>query len=462
MEFGLKTVSKDPSAAEAAAPRPVTIWTPDPHPSPPEGKEPLAGLRYLPLAPGSVLEFEPLDVTGWLVLRSAFDKRQFCRLELRAPDDSWRHLLDADFCSLGQRFHVAIPRGINRIAVHPVSGDPDFWVLADEERLPASMPMVWPAVSGINRMERFLERLESDAVAEFGWMGGCILEAFERLAEGGETKRWLSARDRWLSHFLDDQHLRYQNRVGEGMVDAFVCSETVLPMASIARREPLHSAVDRVIDFAVSRPRKESTCEGCFTLAYPLVQIGVLRDRSDLIELARQELLHRRECLFHDGSIFLRFHGTHRSYRDWARGVGWYLLGHAECLRLGGGAGEWVEIGEHLAERAIWALGQQRSDGLWSNFFYEPELPPDAAGSAGIAAALLKAHRLGLIGPEAVEAARRCWDALQGCLFVDGWLGWTSPSNKRNEGPQHLPRLTSETFGMGLMGLLAGEMQGLE
>lgn len=442
-------------------PNPINISNPQLPPLPPDGQQPLAGMQYESLLDGSTLSFSILPTTGVMVFASAFDKRQPCRFQLESENKEWGHLLDVSYCSLGQRFHVPVPPGVGRVQVQALDGDRVFHVLADEERLPDSVPRMWPVVQGIDRVERFFTRLENDCVAEFGWMGGCVLEAFESLASGHEKQRWLGARDLWLAHFLDREHLRYQNRIGEETVDAFVDSETLLPLASIARLHPEHPIMAVAVDFFVSRACHEATCEGCYTLAYPLLQIAMLLGRNDLVELARRELVHRREHLFHDGAIYLRHHGTHRTYRNWARGVGWYLLGHAECIELAGSSGQWSPLAEHLAERARWVLEQQRADGLWSNFFYEPELPPDTAGSAGIAAALVKTHTLGLVGDEAVEAARRCWEALTRHLFVDGWLGWTSPSNKRGEAPQHRPQLASETFGMGLMGRLGGEIHRL-
>jgi len=107
------------------------------------------------------------------------------------------------------------------------------------------------------------------------------------------------------------------------------------------------------------------------------------------------------EKLFHEGDIYLRHHGTHRTYRNWTRGVAWYLLGQAKCLRLSDMKGSWAAVAEHLAERAAWALKPQRENGLWDNFFGEQGPPPDTSGSAGIAAALVRAHDLGLIGEAA-------------------------------------------------------------
>jgi rhamnogalacturonyl hydrolase YesR len=339
--------------------------------------------------------------------------------------------------------------------------DKTFWAISDPARLPNSVPAVWAVEAGANRLKRYFDRLETDCVAEFGWMGGCVLEAYDALAGVSDTPRWNNARDRWLGFFLDDQHLVYQDRFGRQCVDSYSIIEATLPIASVVRCRPQHPIVDITADYLRNSASKDATCEGCYTVAYTLLQIAASRGRSDLVNLAFNELSHRREKLFFEGCIYLRHHGTHRTYRNWTRGVGWYLLGNVKCLGLIGVDSEprWRELADHIAERVAWAMRFQRADGLWDNFFDEPGRPPDTAGSAGIAAALVHAHELGLAGTEAVTAARRCWDGLANHLFVDGWLGGTAPSNKRGEEAQHGITRASETFGMGLMGTLAGALK---
>lgn len=439
----------------------IQIDNEGPLPSLPEHQETLAGLHCEPVGEGTRLRFEPSGSDRMLVLAAGLDKRNFCRLVLRAPDQSWEYLLDASYCSIGQRFHFVIPSGINEVSVHAEDPDPCLWVLADTRRLPGAAPSLWPIEPGANRLDRFFERLEWDGLAEFGWMGGCVLEAFHALARGGEETRWNEARDRWLSFFLDDQHLHYQTATSHPFTDRFNTIEAILPLASIVRMNPGHPIIDQAIAFVREQHGSQHlTCEGCYTVAYPLAQMAETLDRPELLDLALQELLFRREALCHEGHIYLRFlSSSHRTYRDWARGVGWYLLGHAECLRFAGVGGKWKPVAEHLAERCAWVLRHQRDDGLWNNFFQEGHLPPDTAGSAGIAAALIQAHHLGLVGPEGIEAAKRCWDALQDHLLIDGWLGNSSPSNKRGEGIQHTSLRAAETFGLGLMGLLVGMLK---
>ena len=102
------------------------------------------------------------------------------------------------------------------------------------------------------------------------------------------------------------------------------------------------------------------------------------------------------------------------------------------------------------------ALEYQRGDGLWCGFLPEPDVAPDTSGSAGIAAAVFIAARLGAAEPAWILAARR---ALQGCLdrlSLHGFLTGVSQSNKREGGPafQRSPHRVSLQFGMGLLGVL--------
>lgn len=435
---------------------PVRIQTPDPWPATPASQQSLAGMRCIPLTTGTQLTFTPLGGQGVLVLASAFDKRAPCRLTMRTPTGKWTYELDAGYCSIAQRFHVPIPAGVGEIGITALDEDASFWVLADPEHLPESLPAVWPVTDQVDRLSRFFRRLENDCVAEFGWMGGCVLEAFDALARGKEAARWHRARDRWLAFFLDDQHLVYQDASGRRRVDTYHIIEATLPIASIVRARPNHPIVNITIEYLLGNAGRDATCEGCYTMAYPLMQIAAVRDREDLRDLALRELQSRRDRLFHEGNIYLRHPQTGRTYRNWTRGIAWYLLGNVKCLQFSGLAGQWAPVAEHMAERAAWVIKHQRDDGLWDNFLDEKGPPPDTSGSAGIAASLVHAHELGLIGKEGTEVARRCWAALPQHLFIDGWLGDVAPSNKRGEEAQHGSRRASETFGMGLMGVLAG------
>lgn len=435
--------------------QPLDIHTPDPKPTPPAEQQPLARLACVPLTTGTRIRAAPCATPATLVLAAAFDKRQECRIRLDAV--GWSHTLDVGFCSLGRRYHVELPAAISEIRVTALDADASFWAISDPQRLPNSVPAVWAHPPGVDRLARFFERLEGDAIAEFGWMGGCVLEAFDVLALAN-PERWDRARRRWLACFVDDQHLFYQDPRGKPIRDAFNTIEALLPVASIARHVPAHPILETATTFLMTHLGRDATCEGCYTVAYPLMQLAKLRGREDLASAALAELQSRRDKLVHEGDIWLRHHGTHRTYRSWARGVAWYLLGHAKCLQLSGVEGSWAAVADHAAERGAWAIGHQRADGLWDNFFHEPGMPPDTGGSAGIAAALVMLHRMGLVGAQALAAARRCWAALPAHLFIDGWLGCVSPSNKRGEAAQHLPLRASETFGMGLMGLLAGTL----
>ncbi len=432
----------------------INLITPQPWPATPHNQQALASLECIPLTTGTHISFTPQPTDTTLVLASAFDKREPCRLRLQSGD--WSYLLDVGYCSIAQRFHVTIPAGVCDIAVAALDDDVTFWALDDSSHLPDSVPSVWINRTDVNRLDRFYQRLEKDCVAEFGWMGGCVLEAYDALALCGDAARWNAARDRWLGYFLDDQHLTYQDRFGKQCVDTYSIIEATLPVASITRCRPSHPIINITADYLRKSESTDATCEGCYTVAYTLMQIATVSGQSDLVDLAMRELSHRREKLFVDGNIYLRYHGTHHTYRNWTRGIAWYLLGNIKCLQLAGSDPRWADTAKHIAERVAWAMQYQREDGLWDNFFDEPGPPPDTAGSAGIAAALIYANELGLAGDDAVAAAERCWDRLPDHLFVDGWLGCVAPSNKRGETAQHGSSRASETFGMGLMGILAG------
>jgi hypothetical protein len=380
-------------------------------------------------------------------------------MRLRDSAGRWATEIDFGYCSHAQRFHVQVPSNVIEITVDTLDSDTPLWVLCDDKRLPDACPQFWTHTSQQERTSLFFDRLEQGCVTQFGWMGGCVLEAMDGLSRLDDAARWRRARERWLAHFMTGKHLHYQDSRGQSRVDEFRTIEAGLPIATIARGGIDHPVLDIAVEYLTQKAFDAPTCEGCYTLAYPLAQIAKLRGNADLLATAISALKLRHDKLFFANSIYLRHRASGRMYRDWSRGIAWYLLGWAETALLHGTECIGRGLVDHLHERSQWVIANQRENGLWPNFFDQPDLPPDTSGSAGIAAALLLLGAAGVTPlNEAELAASRCWKALQQFLCSDGWLSGVSPSNKRGEAEQRQAVRVSEAFGMGMMGRLASLM----
>lgn len=309
-----------------------------------------------------------------------------------------------------------------------------------------------------------LSRLTEPALAPFGWMGGCIVEALDQASQQEGGVRYAHALDAWLDRYLSPNSLVYDGVRSERMENRFESIEATLPIACIARLRPGHPAIDAARRFW-SEARKPDgsvrdhsfTTEGCYTVAYPMMAAAMQSGDAALKEDALRQLRMRREALVHGGDLYLREYNGGRSYRNWTRGIAWYLLGLLHTLREAGPSAP-EDLREHLAERAAWIAARQRPDGLWDNFLDEPGPPPDASGSCGIAAALLTATNVGLVPHSYRDLAERTLYGASAHLMPDGYLACVAPNNKRGEAVQHGTRRTCEPFALGLWGQLAAAL----
>lgn len=293
-----------------------------------------------------------------------------------------------------------------------------------------------------------------DVLQEFDWRAGCVTEGLHALNETAALRRYLGV-------FLEQSGADALRPFRGGV-------EQTLPAAAIARLwRGRHPALDHAL--ALWNQRRHAAghvqdgdhlaAEANYTAAYPLALLGVLRDDPDLRARAALQLRAARGRLVDDSGVIHLRHNERtgeRTYPGWARGVAWYLLGMAATLETLPARERPPGLLAELRRALGWALQYQRGDGLWCGFLPEPDVAPDTSGSAGIAAAVFIAARLGAAEPAWSLAARR---ALQGCLdrlSLHGFLTGVSQSNKREGGPafQRSPHRVSLQFGMGLLGVL--------
>lgn len=304
--------------------------------------------------------------------------------------------------------------------------------------------------------------LSMGSVQEFGWMEGCVLDGLWHARRGLGEAAALEVIDRHFALFLDDQkRLRYEgprNRPQDGRVQGV---ETGLPFATLARIQPDHPALDAARSFWLRKLRPDGTyhpgdtelysAEGAYTVAYPLAVLGRVREEPALLERAVKVLEVRRDELPRGDDLYLRAHGDVRTYRNWARGYAWYLLGFARTMQVLGEHPSAVALREAFVRVAAMALRRQQPDGLWACYLGEPLTGTECGGSAGIAAAMAVGAREGWLSAEFHEAAGRAWQGLLTHLAPDGFLGGVSQSNCCGEAFQRSGYRVFYPMAMGLM-----------
>ncbi len=320
----------------------------------------------------------------------------------------------------------------------------------------------------------FLRNLYSmNSFSPFGWMGGSVQDALYELHRQGHASATQTLKTH-LGYYLDDKvGIVFENPHTRPLDGTFNSIEDFLPLAAIVNLYPDHPAVQKAVDFCrahrqpsgVIMAGEHVTTEGCYTVAYPLAAIAQVRQDAGLAQLALDQLRHRTDYLTEPSAIYQRatLEGE-KGYRNWGRGVAWYLLGTVKTLAIlresfAGkvtGADEvqqaWVAaiqmVSSHRDEEHLWHsyLDGAATDGAATDV--------DTSASAGIAAAMAWGVRLGALPGKRLRAARSTYRALHNYLTPDGFLTQVSQINRGGEALQKSDYRVISQFGMGLMGQL--------
>ncbi len=417
-----------------------------------------------PLLPGShwvLLHWDeklPATITHFR-LSVALDQREAkCVHLLSADGDTLLGTLDLQFpyscqtfeCPIDTRFLPEIER--NGLRLRLVKGTNPLWFfsggiapchgashllphfLAPEPAAPAS------------RWEPAYAYLASvGSIQPFGWLEGCVLEGLSTL--GDHLPRWktaaIAAIGTHLDLFFPNGEIIYESPRGLPVDNRFSSMEATLMLPTLLRHRPDHPAIEKASRFWQERYEEGliggpgyQKCEVCYTVAYPLALLS--RHRSDAagLALALDQLLRQKAILNQPGIIYQAYYQGNYTFPNWSRGLAWYLLGFARVLEITGTQSSPAarEAAEELARACEWVLSLQREDGLWNVYAHLPETGVETSGTAGIAGALILAHRLGCAGPQALKAARRAVTALEPFLSADGQLHGVCQSNKPEAG----------------------------
>jgi rhamnogalacturonyl hydrolase YesR len=324
------------------------------------------------------------------------------------------------------------------------------------------MPHLFLGTS-VDRLAAFRQRLNSRASLQFfGWQEGCVLNGLQDMAAVGlldaeSAQQTIAAH---FAHFFDaDGSLDYEDDFSQPKRSIYGV-ECTLPFAVLARTQPTHPALEAAVRFwRESRATNGAvqdgellTAEGSYTVAYPMAQIGVLRDEPSLIAAALEQL-RARKVLFEDDGLALRLSADgRRTFVNWARAAAWYLLGLARTLAILPNPP--ADLREEFARAAQWAVRRQNRNGVWHTFLDAPDVLPDNGGSAGIAAALAIGVKAGLLSPAMRPPAAQAAQALSSALTPDGFLSGVAQVNKGGEALQRDDYRVISQFGMGLLAQL--------
>lgn len=305
------------------------------------------------------------------------------------------------------------------------------------------------------------------SVQPFGWIEGCVLEGLTALERGvpAWSGRAALALDQHLDLFFAGDRMTMEDPRSVPSDNTWFSVEATLMIPSLVRRRRGHAMIAQARDWLMTRPlpKRDSSngshSEGCYTVAYPLAEIARAKGDEAALNAALDHLLMRKHQLVRGDTLFQRNFGGARGHagENWSRGIAWYMLGHARVLQLAGiGASDKTkEAAAELERVGRWAVPLQRADGLWACYAHRPETGPETSGTAGIAAALLLAHELGLAPASVKEVARRALHGLERHLSPDGFLHGVTQSNKGGEELQRSGYRVYMQMGLGLAVQLA-------
>ncbi|MGF1585652.1 MAG: glycoside hydrolase family 88 protein [Bacteroidales bacterium] len=347
-------------------------------------------------------------------------------------------------------------------------GDSPLWIISPSATQQNNIKALQPHImipGDANPLNAFFDRLFSiDSIQQFGWMEGCVTDAlwdFSLLPKYAER-----AKQSLIDHFekfLINNNLVYENPRSKIADNTIYGDECTLPFAAMARLYPDHPSIGLAINYWLTRYAKgiteaesyQLTTEGSYTIGYPMMVIGNQRKDDQLVDLALSILRSRRNILKQKDAIYqIRYRDNQRAFRNWARGIAWYMLGLTRSLMILQPEDRPADLLSDLRDTADWVISHQLEGGLWRCFLDERGIRIDTSGSAGIAAALALGVKSGMLSSNARDSAIKTSLALMDYLTDDGLLTSAAQSNRSGERLQRDDYRVIYQMGMGLMGQL--------
>lgn len=348
------------------------------------------------------------------------------------------------------------------VVLERVSGKAPLVFVAPGADVPVEMQPHLMVPGGRDEEEEFRARLRGGCgMTQWSWKLGCILDGLLALGEREAARRMIAR------YYPDGRTLVYEGPRSEPLQDRIYGVEGTLCFGAMARLEPGHPGLEMLIEFCRDRADEQGVLhessgvvktEESYTVSYPLAVLASQRKDASLRRIAVRTLLARRDVLHaKDDAIYQRGKPGELRFRNWARGLAWHLLGCAHTLRW---LGAEPEVAAEFRRAAALAMRLQSNTGLWFCFGEEPETGVETSGSAGIAAALAMGARDGVLGGEALAAARLARAALRGYLTPDGLLGGATQENKGGDALQRGGYRVMPQYGWGTYAQLLGALGG--
>jgi hypothetical protein len=311
-----------------------------------------------------------------------------------------------------------------------------------------------------------------NSFSPFGWMGGCVQDALLELHVKGHTAATETLKLH-LDQYLDDtKGIIFENPHTISVDGSFNSIEDFLPFAAIAALYPGHIAIDNALDFILKRRKtdgmivsgKDITTEGCYTIAYPLVALAVVKNDHSLAQLAVDQIVFRAKMLTDETAIYQRSTlDGHKTFKNWGRGVAWYLLGtiktykHIKDNKLENLQGI-KALMDSFTKLSRMVLGHQNEKGMWMAYTDRKETGVDTSATAGIAAAFAWGVKYELLEQNYLSHARMAYQGLQEYISADGFVRNATQINRGGEELQASGYRVITQFSIGLMAQLRAAM----
>ncbi len=420
------------------------------------------------------------DTPVFLRLTAAIDFREEKRLTLctgitQEPIGEWV----MTFAHPYQPFEFEIPEQVlNKVQEEGIRialshGEDNAWFYEVDVHAPEAFQPHLLLGDSPGSMEDFFENLYSmNSFSPFGWMGGSVQDALLTLHLQGNEKA-SSTLHRHLEQYLDeDEGIRFESPHTVPLDGGFNSLEDFLPFAAIVALYPSHPSIDRALAFILKGRDEEGvigghhiTTEGCYTLAYPLIAIGLQRNEDALVQLGLEQLEVRKKLLTDNEAIYQRATRDGQiGYRNWGRGAVWFLLGLIKSAYLLKGT-PWSEEFENRNLKTAFVqlcgvmASHQDDQGMWRGYVDQPEHAVDTSATAGIAAAMVWGVNMGWLENRYMEISKKAADGLRIYLSPDGFLRGVSQINRGGEELQRSPYRVISQFGMGLFAQLIAAME---
>jgi hypothetical protein len=354
------------------------------------------------------------------------------------------------------------------IGLRMVKGNNDAWFyLADAKRNDnlGLQPQLLAGSYPGTKKELFENLYSMNSFSPFGWMVGCVMDALLELGSQGDRKAKKTL-EKQLACFLDDSKgIIFENPNTIPLDGNFNSIEDFLPFAAIVSLYPEHPSVQKAVDYCLQRMKPDGliasgdhvTTEGCYTMAYPLAQIAIVRNDRKLAGIALDQLVHRIHYLSTSEAVFQRNDlGKGTGFRNWGRGIVWYVLGMVKTINLMENSAfadlpQLDGIKTEFVRVMNWASQFQDKNGMWCSFIHRPDTLPDTTATAGIATTMVWGVRLKLLPESYLAKAELAGVSLRKYLTADGFLTNVSQINRGGESLQENGYRAISQFALGLM-----------